>query len=211
MGQNPVTIFSDTTSILPDTIGLDFLTLADHIRKALADRQRVPMLPGPVPAAVLLPLYRKDGFWHLLFTKRAENLHHHRGEISFPGGACHSEDRDTMETALRETWEEVGILPKDVDILGVLDDFYSVYDYLVTPYVGLVPADSQFLINPKEIERLMEVPLDHLLRPEIFHTEDWTWKERTSPVHFYQWGNDQIWGLTAAILKQFLDILTSRS
>jgi 8-oxo-dGTP pyrophosphatase MutT (NUDIX family) len=187
------------------------MDLKERIKTALAARERLEMAPGPVPAAVLLPLYVKEGACHVLFTKRTEHLHHHRGEISFPGGVRHPEDRDALETALRETREEVGIAPADVEILGALDDFYSIHDYLVTPYVGLLPADPRFRTNAGEIERLIEVPLAHLLRPEIFRAEDWSWRGRTQPVYFYTYGNDEIWGLTAAILKQFLDIVSEKA
>ncbi|HYS43336.1 MAG TPA: CoA pyrophosphatase [Geobacteraceae bacterium] len=187
------------------------MDLKKKIKTALAARERLEMAPGPVPAAVLLPLYVKEGACHVLFTKRTEHLHHHRGEISFPGGVRHPEDRDALGTALRETWEEVGVAPEDVDVLGALDDFYSIHDYLVTPYVGLLPADPRFRSNAGEIERLIEVPLAHLLRPEIFRAEDWSWRGRTQPVYFFTYGNDEIWGLTAAILKQFLDIISNKA
>jgi 8-oxo-dGTP pyrophosphatase MutT (NUDIX family) len=183
------------------------MDLKDRIRAALAAHDRVPLVSGHVPAAVLLPLYRKGGVCHVLFTKRTEHLHHHRGEISFPGGVRHPEDRDMLATALRETREEVGVEPADVDILGTLDDFYSVYQYDVTPYVGFLPDDCRFTPNPDEIGRVIEVPLGHLLRPEIFRVEDWSWKGRIHPVCFYRCGDDEIWGLTAAILKQFLDLV----
>lgn len=185
------------------------MSLKERIKATLAAHERVPLPPGPVPAAVLLPLYLKDGTCHILFTKRTEHLHHHRGEISFPGGARHPEDHDLLETALRESSEEVGIAPADVEVLGSLDDFYSVYDYCVTPFVGLIPADYRFTANPAEIERIIEVPVEHLLKPEIFRTEDWTWKGRSHPVPFFTWRDDEIWGLTAAILRQFLDIAFS--
>ena len=81
-------------------------------------RRRVPMESGPVPAAVLLPLFLKDGEVHLLFTKRTPHLTHHSGEISFPGGRCEEYDQDSAATALRETWEEIGILPADVNLLA---------------------------------------------------------------------------------------------
>ena len=134
-------------------------------------------------------------------------MNHHRGEISFPGGVRQPEDADLLETALRETWEEIGIPPAEVRVLGVLDDFSSVHGYLVTPYVGIIPGEHPLRVNAAEIERLIEVPLPHLLRPEIFRTEEWSWQGRTYPVHFYTYGDDEIWGLTAAILKQFLDIV----
>ena len=183
------------------------MDLKDRIKTALATHERIPMAPGPVPAAVLLPLYLKEGEYHILFTKRTEHLHHHRGEISFPGGVRHPEDRCMLETALREAHEEVGIDPSDVEILGTLDDFFSIHNYLVTPYVGFLPAEYRFRTNPEEIERIIEPPLSHLLRPEIFRVEDWNWKGRAHPVCFYSYRDDEIWGLTAAILKQFLDIV----
>src|SRR5512135_2908396 len=106
------------------------MDLKDHIKTALAAHVRVSMEPGPVPAAVLIPLFPKQGEYHILLTKRTEHLNHHRGEISFPGGRAEPDDTDLIQTALRETWEEVGIEPDDVEILGVLDDFYSIHNYL---------------------------------------------------------------------------------
>lgn len=183
------------------------MDLKDKIRTALAAHQRIPMAPGPTPAAVLLPLFRKNGEWHVLFTKRTAHLNHHSGEISFPGGVRHAEDADLLQTALRETWEEVGINPEDVEVLGILDDFLSIHNYLVTPYVGMFPANYPLKLNPHEIDKILEVPLSHLLRPEIFRSEDWSWKGRAHPVYFYNCGEEEIWGLTAAILRQFLDIV----
>lgn len=168
------------------------------------------MEPGPVPAAVLVPLFLEGGEYHVLFTKRTEHLNHHRGEISFPGGVCHPEDESPRGSALRETWEEVGIRPEDVDVLGELDDFYSIHNYLVTPVVGIFPSRYPLRANPAEIERIIAVPLAHLLRPEIFRAEDWSWKGRTHPVFFFTYEGDEIWGLTAAILKQFLDLIFPR-
>ncbi|BDV44846.1 coenzyme A pyrophosphatase [Geotalea uraniireducens] len=179
--------------------------LLTKIRAALAARTRVPLAAGPVPAAVLLPLFFRGGEPHLLLTKRTERLNHHRGEISFPGGVRQQEDRNAQATALRETWEEVGIRPEDVEILGELDDFYSIHNYLVTPFVGLFPADYRLQPNPAEIDRLITPPLAGLLDPGRFRVEDWTWQGRHQPVYFYSYGEDEIWGLTAAIIKQFLD------
>ncbi|HEY5975699.1 MAG TPA: CoA pyrophosphatase [Geobacteraceae bacterium] len=183
------------------------MELKEQIRDALARHHRATLQPGPVPAAVLVPLFVSQGEWHILFTKRTEQLTHHRGEISFPGGVCQPEDADSRVTALRETWEEVGIAPQEVEILGVLDDFFSVHDYLVTPYVGFFPGDLPLSINRGEIDRLIRVPIAHLRRPEIFRVEDWRWRGRPHPVYFYTYGQDEIWGLTAAILKQLLDLV----
>jgi len=178
----------------------------DHLRRVLGNRPRTILPAGPVPAAVLLPLFCRDGSWQVLLTKRTDRLNHHRGEISFPGGVRHPEDPDLLATALRETWEEVGIRPEDVDHLGTLDDIVSVYDYLVTPFVGVIPGDYRFTVNTDEIERLIVAPVPHLLRPEIYRVEDWSWKGREMPVPFFTCGDDEVWGLTAAILRQFLDL-----
>jgi 8-oxo-dGTP pyrophosphatase MutT (NUDIX family) len=186
------------------------MELKEKIKAALGARERVPMDPGPVPSAVLIPVFLKNGDYHILFTKRTENMNHHRGEISFPGGVRHPEDENSLRTALRETWEEVGILPGDVEVLGVLDDFYSIHDYLITPYVGMIPHGYEYRISAPEIERIIEVPLSHLLKPEVFRVEDWTWKGRKHPVYFYRYLDDDIWGVTAAILKQFLDLVFGR-
>lgn len=184
------------------------MDLKERIKTALALHKRVPLPPGPVPSAVLIPLFLKNGVYHILFTKRAENLTHHRGEVSFPGGVCHTEDVDTLRTALRETSEEVGIAPEDVEILGVLDDFITIHNYLVTPYVGFVAAGHSLRINPGEIERIIEVPLSFLLTPGIFQLRDWTWQGRTRPLFCVDYEGDTIWGLTAAMLKQFLEIIS---
>lgn len=180
---------------------------ADTIKTALSAHKRAILPPGPVPAAVLLPLFDKDGSWHILFTKRTAHLHHHKGEISFPGGVCQPEDATLRETALRETWEEVGIPPDQVDVLGVLDDAYSIHNYLVTPYVGIFPGSCTLVPSAAEIDRVIEIPLDHLCRPEVFRCENWSWQGRTQPVYFYSYMGEEVWGLTAAILKQFLELM----
>ena len=90
----------------------------------------------------------------------------------------------------------------------MLDDFLSIHNYLVTPYVGIVTGERPFVANPAEIERLVEVPLDFLLTPGIFQIREWTWQSRTFPLYFVTYGDETIWGLTAAMLKQFLDIIS---
>jgi 8-oxo-dGTP pyrophosphatase MutT (NUDIX family) len=184
------------------------MRLKERLKAALASRKRVPMEAGPVPAAVLLPLFLKDGEFHILFTKRTSHLTHHSGEISFPGGVCDPGDRDSADTALREAWEEVGIAPQDVEILGELDDTRSIHNYVVTPVVGVFPSGYRLTVNDTEIERIIEVPLSHFVRPGVFRVEHWQWEGRTRPVYFYRHGDDEIWGLTGRILKQFLDVLS---
>jgi 8-oxo-dGTP pyrophosphatase MutT (NUDIX family) len=175
------------------------------IQVALADHRPRVIDNGVLrPAAVLVPLYRKKGEDTLLFTRRSDHLPDHAGEISFPGGRREPCDADLEDTALRESEEEMGIRPADVRILGRLDDFVSVYGYHVTPFVGSLPWPYPFRVNQREIAEVIEMPLDRLCDPGVYHTESWEHKGRLHPVGFFTIGRHQIWGLTAAILRQFL-------
>jgi len=158
---------------------------------------------GLRPAAVLVPLYIKDGEEWTLLTRRTDHLNHHRGEISFPGGAMNATDENLTATALRESEEEMGIRPRDVTVLGRLDDFYSVHGYHVVPFVGRVPHPYRYKVNSDEIAEVIELPLSQLRDPAVYHEEDWTFQGRVHPVSFYTAGRHVVWGLTAAILKQF--------
>ncbi|TLM65470.1 MAG: CoA pyrophosphatase [Deltaproteobacteria bacterium] len=158
------------------------------------------------PAAVLLPLLIRDGEECVLFTRRTEHLPHHAGEISFPGGAAHPDDPDLAATALRETEEELGIPADRVALHGRLDDFWSIHGYHVVPFVGTIPHPFPYRIAGHEIAELIEAPLDHFRTPGVHHVEDWSHRGRVHPVDFYRYGSHVIWGLTAAILRQFLAV-----
>lgn len=177
----------------------------DKIRRALA-RHSCRQIPQGVlkPAAVLLLTYLKDGHDMILFTRRTEHLPHHAGEIAFPGGRTHPEDPDRRATALRETEEEMGIRSADVTLLGRLDDFVSVYGFHVVPYVGTIRSGYPFSINRHEIAEVIEVPVTRLCEPGVYHMENWEHAGRLHPVCFFTVDNHQIWGLTGAILRQYL-------
>jgi 8-oxo-dGTP pyrophosphatase MutT (NUDIX family) len=178
---------------------------APALRAALAQAptRQIP-LAALRPAAVLLPLFCRDGSDALLFTRRTESLRHHRGEISFPGGAAEAQDADLFATALRETEEEIGVAPASVEILGRLDDFVSVHDYHVTPYVGIIPPPVDLQVDAGEIAALIELPLVALSDPAAWRSENWQHRGRAETVWFCAAGGQLVWGLTAAILRQFL-------
>jgi len=156
------------------------------------------------PAAVLVPLFlREDQPW-VLFTRRTEHLKNHSGEISFPGGGAEEQDADVWQTALRETEEEVGICAADVQRLGRLDDFYSVFGFQVKVCVGSFVDPYPYKVDENEIAMLIELPLVRLRDPRIYHQEDWRHQGRMIPVDFFQLDGHQIWGMTASILKQLL-------
>lgn len=179
------------------------------LRRALAGRRvRIIEEEGLRPAAVLAPLFVKDGSAHLLLTRRTELMNHHRGEVAFPGGVRQSGDDDLLQTALRETEEEVGIAAADVKVLGRLDDFISVHGYRVSPFVGTLSWPYPLRINEREIAEVIEVSLERLRNPDAWRTEDWSHKGRPHPVHFYDLGQHDLWGLTAAIVRQLLHCLS---
>jgi 8-oxo-dGTP pyrophosphatase MutT (NUDIX family) len=158
---------------------------------------------------VLVPLFQKGEDCHLLFTKRSEQVKYHKGEISFPGGVVDEEDAELEKTALREAFEEIGLREEDVQIIGVLDDIVTVTEFIVTPIVGLFPYPYPFKVSEVEIAELIEVPLASLLDEDCFSEKEIFRGDRQEVVYAYQYENHVIWGATARILKQFLDLITS--
>jgi 8-oxo-dGTP pyrophosphatase MutT (NUDIX family) len=182
--------------------------MEEKIREILACRGKAWIQDDRLKqAAVLIPVFKKDGAYHLLFTRRTDRVEHHKGQISFPGGRQDPEDADLLDTALREAEEELGIRREDVRILGELDDICTVSDFCVAPFVGLIPYPYPFRPNPHEIEEMIEVPLAVLLDPERSRREFREHGGLTWPVYFYEHGGHTIWGATASILKQLLDLL----
>lgn len=181
---------------------LDRNRLASHLQAF--PRQTIPA-ESLRPAAVLIPIFQRSGRDYLLFTERTAHLEHHAGEISFPGGGFDQGDADLSATALRETEEELGITQNQVSVLGRLDDFYSIHGYHVVPFVGLIPQPDNLQLDPFEIAGTFEAPLDHFRDPAVHRVEDWQHRGRTHPVDFYQFEKRVIWGLTAAILRQFIE------
>ena len=159
-------------------------------------------------AAVLIPLFKKNGEYHILFTRRTDKVEHHKGQISFPGGRQDKEDKDLLATALREAREEMGIEEKHVRILGELDDICTVStDFCVSPFVALLPYPYPYKVNRQEIEEVIEAPLSGLLDSRRFRQELFEKDGQAFPVYFYQHQGHTIWGATAKILKQLLDLL----
>ncbi len=183
--------------------------LKERIKHVLSQRQK-KALPsnGMVKAAVLLPILEKKGSPFIIFTKRTESVATHKGEISFPGGLQEEGDSSLLETALRESREELGISQEQVEILGELDDTVTrVTNYHLTTFVGALRTPVHYRISPVEIERVIEVPLSTLRDPLNFREETWEFGDERHIVYFYTYGNDVIWGATARILKHFLDVI----
>jgi 8-oxo-dGTP pyrophosphatase MutT (NUDIX family) len=184
------------------------LSTPDLIKKVLAQRvKQVVSDSNLMPAAVLLLLYSKDGEYCVLLNKRSELVEHHKGEISLPGGARDPEDRDFLETALREVEEEMGINRADVTILGELDDVVTRTNFGVRVYIGTIPYPYVFQPSPIEIAEVLEVPISLLCNLANVRCET-RWVDG-QPVTAYSYAYNQhlVYGVTAKILQQFLEIL----
>lgn len=182
----------------------------DHIRNILSSRKRRVIEHPPFShAAVLVPLFQKGADCHLLFTKRSEEVKYHKGEISFPGGVVDEEDLELIRTALREAYEEIGLKEGDVQIIGLLDDIVTVTQFIVTPIVGFFRYPYPFKVCEAEIAELIEVPVASLLDKDCFSEREIFRAGQNEVVHAYQYEKHIIWGATARILKQFLDLISS--
>jgi len=182
-----------------------------RLRAALGTRPRqVSERTGLVPAAVLVPITDR-GEPHLVFTKKTDRVPHHRGQFSFPGGIVDPEDRSRVETALREAWEEIRLPAAAVDVIGLLDDTETrATPFVITPVVGVVTEPVAFEPDGREVERVIEVPLSILMDPALVRSEVWERDGRPHLVHFYQVAaEDVVWGATARIVMQVLDLLRS--
>jgi 8-oxo-dGTP pyrophosphatase MutT (NUDIX family) len=157
------------------------------------------------PASVLIPILAFDGPPRLVLEVRTDEVEHHKNQISFPGG--HQDDGESAEeTALRETYEEVGIDPKAVRLLGAIDDIYTISNYRVTPVVGWIEKEISINHNPRESDQILAVPVADLLLPGVHKDEEIVWGDQAVKVHFFYWKSHTIWGATGMILDQFLQI-----
>ena len=188
---------------------------ANKIRNILTSREQKTVLASDAPlkpAAILLPLFKKGNKYHLLFTKRTETVEYHKGQICFPGGAQDTSDTDPEQTALRETYEEIGVRPEDVKILGMLDKMGTITsNFLITPFVGIIPYPYEFRINKDEIEELIEIPLSVLADKKYYREDTYVIDGVARTGSIFEYRGKIIWGATARILKQFIDLTYERN
>ncbi|HEY4127302.1 MAG TPA: CoA pyrophosphatase [Gammaproteobacteria bacterium] len=159
------------------------------------------------PASVLLPLVTHPEPTVLL-TKRTEQLHDHAGQVSFPGGGREPQDRDPVATALRETHEEIGLEPGQVEVAGYLRGYLTISGYAVTPVVGLVKPGFTLAIDPLEVAEVFEVPLAFLADPKNREVQTRELGGEKVGFYLYKYRSQVIWGATAAMLVNFLDTLS---
>ena len=179
-------------------------------------------------SAVLLPLIRVAGEWHVLFEQRSTKLTKQPGDISFPGGRIDREDASPMAAAVRETAEELLIDPRQIHVLGALPPYITTPSFVIYPFVGVVDYDiASHSFSREEVAEVFTVPLSWLMGYEphrhvvpltpspnsdfpfekIVNGKNYQWRTRSMEQWFYDYENRTIWGLTARILKHFVDLL----
>jgi 8-oxo-dGTP pyrophosphatase MutT (NUDIX family) len=184
--------------------------LIEQIRDALAQATpRSRPLSGMTPAAVLLPLFHDpEGVVRLAFTLRTDTVRHHRNQISFPGGVVDRDDTDSVDTALRETHEEVGVPGRQVELLGRLSDYPTITSYRITPHVGFIRGLPRFEPAPDEVAEVFSVPIQAFLNGDIPEQQDeWEADGRRVTMYAYDHQGHHIWGATAAILHELLQVI----
>ena len=207
--------------------GEDIADVLDRILDALdSDRTawgygwdgRGPSTPGDavgrggdlVPAGVLVPVIKEeDGSVSVLFTQRTMKVKDHKGQVSFPGGVEEEGDESLLDTALRETREEIGLEREKVDVRGRLRPYDTITGYRVHPFVGVIDGRPDVHPSDDEIEQVFFVGLDTLMHEETFRKTEIEWEGRTYSIHAFEWGGPVIWGATANILSELIERLRS--
>jgi 8-oxo-dGTP pyrophosphatase MutT (NUDIX family) len=153
-------------------------------------------------SAVLIPIFYNQGQYHVLFTERSDEVVFHKGQVCFPGGTREPSDSSLLQTALRESEEEIGLEAKDIEILGELDDSITlVTNYVISPFVAFILHLHSLKTNGREVKGAFSVPLSFLMDEANFKQDSYA----------YEYEGHIIWGATARILRQFIDLLKSES
>ena len=157
-------------------------------------------------AAVLVPLVWYDDEWHLLFTRRTDKVESHKGQVSFPGGACDEGETTSEQTALREADEEIGLNPNDVKILGRLANMITISHFRVTPVVGVIKWPTVFRLGEHEVARVFTIPLGWLANA----SNRWQFERpdlKRVLIAYHPFDGELLWGATARMTVDFLQVL----
>ena len=160
-------------------------------------------------SAVLLILHLVDNHWHLLFTKRAEHLKHHAGQISFPGGRYEDHDTDLIDTAIRETEEEIGIIKQIPSVISQLENHPTITGYRIYPFVALIEMLPDLIIDKGEVADIFSVPLVYLMNKANQQLEAVTYNNVNYDVHKIIWQDKVIWGATARMVVNLSNYISA--
>jgi 8-oxo-dGTP pyrophosphatase MutT (NUDIX family) len=192
-------------SLLTEADLVTRLKLARHLS---FHEEPFPQFAGRPPraAAVLVPLTWVAGDWHLLYTRRTDIVEHHKGQVSFPGGATDPGDTSPEDTALREAEEEIGLRRKDVRILGQLGEMLTVTNFMVTPIVAVFPWPYAFTVHTIEVDRVFMLPLKWLANHDNW--QEFVRREtQRSVITYFPYDGELLWGVTARMTVEFIHAL----
>lgn len=214
----PVIASPQLPQLAPGTLGLPF------IRRAFSTRftwQVEPVFTNLFDldttgradirqAAVFIPLVERPDGVHVMFTRRAAHLYNHAGQICFPGGRIEDTDPDFVQAALRETWEEVGVEPRFIELIGTQPSFLTSTRYTMKPVIGALRPGYTLVPDRSEVEEIFEVPIATLLNPQLHRLHEIRPTDGL-PRHFFSvsWGNYFIWGATAALIRNMYHYLAA--
>lgn len=191
------------------------------ISKILADKgHRLPepvVYPAgyfrrpPAPASVLIPLFRENGEWRVLYIRRSEHEDdHHSGQVAFPGGKLEDVDNNAFDAALREAQEEIGLDPAHVSILGTLKEYHTISNFMVTPVVGEINWPITLIPDDREVSRIFSIPVSWLADPAN-HRVSWKTLKNTEEdipvIHFERYEGELLWGITAKLTLSLLKLI----
>lgn len=177
-------------------------------RFEILSRRAARTIPGEDfrAASVLAPIQQRPDGDYIILTQRSANLSSHSGQVAFPGGRVDPHDHSAAAAALREAHEEIGIEPGHVQIFGQLDQVVAGYNFLVTPFVGAIPYPYEFRLNPAETAAVFAVPVQALVSQGALSI-DARLSRRWGPIYHFQYEDWDIWGATARMVKQLLELV----
>jgi 8-oxo-dGTP pyrophosphatase MutT (NUDIX family) len=177
----------------------------EQIRKFLEGHRRRELEKSHLKkAAVLMLFYPKGEELFVLLTKRTEDVEHHKGQVSFPGGSHDEDDVNLVATALRESEEEIGLPQHAVQVFGMFDEYETPSGFAITPVIAYAHCLPPLKHNAIEVAEILEVPLSLFLDKRNERVEKRVRLGTVLDVYFYRFGDHEIWGATAAILRAFL-------
>jgi 8-oxo-dGTP pyrophosphatase MutT (NUDIX family) len=178
-------------------------------RLGAIDQVQADCTPDAHCAAILVPLLWKDNEWQVLYTRRTGKVSTHQHEVSFPGGAYEDTDETLVNTVLRETFEEIGIRSKDISILGSLQKSQTITGFRVFPFVAVVNWPIEFKVNVDEVESVFFMPISWLQNPNNNYEEDYDSIRFGihKVIHYMDYHGEHLWGYTARVTMQFLELL----
>ena len=184
------------------------LSSLEVVTQAIAAFQPDQVLRQPLenvrPSAVLVGLFESSNGVEAILTRRSQNLTNHRGEISFPGGRLDAGE-SVLQAALRETQEEIGLSPEDVEVVGELNSMATVVSNShIVPIVGRYRTQPKLHAVNDEVDRVFSVPLSELVRTDTYSQEHWIFDDREFQINFFYLDDETIWGATARILFQVM-------